>query len=123
MKFINENTKKNLRITYTFLVWVLLHINPVTEFIIIWKWDIFPHLSKTDNLQDTMYMYIWNKSATNGTYYARKNIIYHGVSYIMTLLKAQQPVLFSNIIENQNLWDMRIFNIHTNIQQNRRIFT
>jgi hypothetical protein len=39
----------------------------------------------------------------------------------MTLV--QQPVIFPNIDENQNPWHMQIFNIHTNIQQNKRLLT
>jgi hypothetical protein len=34
-----------------------------------------------------------------------------------------EPVIFSNIYENQNPWHMHVFNIHTNIQQNKRLFT
>jgi hypothetical protein len=33
------------------------------------------------------------------------------------------PVIFSTNKENQNPWHMHIFNIHTKIQQNKRLFT
>jgi hypothetical protein len=35
----------------------------------------------------------------------------------------QQPVILPNINQNQNPWNMHIFNIHTNIQLNKRLFT
>jgi hypothetical protein len=37
--------------------------------------------------------------------------------------KVQQPVILPNMNENQNSWHMHIFNIHTNIQQNKRLLT
>jgi hypothetical protein len=48
------------------------------------------------------------------------------IQYVVLFLKndqVQQPVIFSNNSENQNPWHMHILNIHTNIQQNKRIFT
>jgi hypothetical protein len=35
----------------------------------------------------------------------------------------QQPVILPNINENQNPPHMHIFNIYTNIQQNKRLLT
>jgi hypothetical protein len=35
----------------------------------------------------------------------------------------QQPVVFPNIDENKSPWHMHIFNIHTNIQQNKKLLT
>jgi hypothetical protein len=48
------------------------------------------------------------------------------IEYVLSFLKndkVQQPVIFPNIDENQNPWHMHIFNIHTNIQQNKRLLT
>ena len=47
------------------------------------------------------------------------------IEYVLSFLKndeVQQPVIFPTIDENQNPWHMHIFNIHTNIQQNKRLF-
>jgi hypothetical protein len=46
------------------------------------------------------------------------------IEYVLSFLKndyVQQPVIFPNIHESQNPWHMHIFNIHTNIQQNKRL--
>jgi hypothetical protein len=48
------------------------------------------------------------------------------IEYVLSFLKndkVQQPVIFSNINENQNPWHMHIFNIHTKIQKNKRLLT
>jgi hypothetical protein len=48
------------------------------------------------------------------------------VEYVLSFLKndyIQQPVILPNINENQNPSHMHIFNIHTNIQQNKRLLT
>jgi hypothetical protein len=55
------------------------------------------------------------------------------IEYVLSFLKkkkkekkkdeVQQSVIFPNIDENQNPWHMHIFNIHTNIQQNKRLLT
>jgi hypothetical protein len=37
--------------------------------------------------------------------------------------EVQQPVILPNIDENQNPWHMHIFNIHNNIQHNKRLLT
>jgi hypothetical protein len=47
------------------------------------------------------------------------------LEYVLSFLKndkVQQPVILSNIHENQNLWHMHICIIHTNIQHNKRLF-
>jgi hypothetical protein len=48
------------------------------------------------------------------------------IEYVLSFLEndyVQQPVILTNINENQNPWHMQIFNIHTNIQQNKRLLT
>jgi hypothetical protein len=48
------------------------------------------------------------------------------IEYVLSFHKneqVQQPVIFPNIDENQIPWHMHIFNIHTNIQQNKRLLT
>jgi hypothetical protein len=48
------------------------------------------------------------------------------MEYVLSFLKndkVQQPVILPNNNENQNPWHMHIFNIHTNMQQNKRLFT
>jgi hypothetical protein len=48
------------------------------------------------------------------------------VEFVLSFFKndyVQQPVIFSNMNENQNPWHMHIFNIHSNIQQNKRLLT
>jgi hypothetical protein len=50
------------------------------------------------------------------------------MEYVLSFLKndqVQQPVIIilPNIDENKNPWHMHIFNIHANIQQNKRLLT
>jgi hypothetical protein len=48
------------------------------------------------------------------------------MEYVPSFLEndeVQQPVILPNINENKNPWHMHIFNIHTNMQQYKRLLT
>jgi hypothetical protein len=73
--------------------------------------------------------YILTFSKRRGSYFLTQKLLEELTEQMMYLFsflendEVQQPVILPNMNENQNPWHMHIFNIHTNIKQNKRFLT